>query len=457
MKNDDERAFELWLMDSPDASNEDQLADWLKADPDNMRQFVKANIRDQMLRDAAKSEFVADEIREVPSVCPEPIRHRNKGQVFRMAAAIAAVAAVFLVTIFWFWDRGPERQTLKPFSSIAMVQGISSNLKVGDRLGNESVEIESGIVRLLFDDGVEVTLQGPAHYMLIAPGKTRLLSGLLTATVPPGAEGFRVETPSAEVVDLGTAFGIEQRPDGSSQVSVFDGEVEVVGQKDSDKYLLTEGETIQVAVDGEVSESKFASAQFEKLWPVASGISGSTGAFQFAPQWPRMLKRIESDTKIFVLPEGYAKVLEQPCQIDMDGNGLNASDIPAGKRVRSFLLQFNPVDSGKMPRGGRRNNRNNFRRIEGNITFERPVIGLIINTETLKKTDGQFSLNRAGGLFGRGLEFKPPRMADEISLSDDRRTLTLNLGVVNRLSDHVRVIVDAQIDKIPSTTFLEEK
>ena len=42
-------------------------------------------------------------------------------------------------------------------------------------------------------------------------------------TVPPGAEGFRVDTPSAQVVDLGTAFGIEQFADGTSKVSVFDG------------------------------------------------------------------------------------------------------------------------------------------------------------------------------------------------------------------------------------------
>ena len=51
-----------------------------------------------------------------------------------------------------------------------------------------------------------------------------------------------------------------------------------------------------------------------------------------------------------------------------------------------------------------------------------------------------------GGLLGRGLEFGPSRLSDELSLSEDRRTLTLNLGVGNRLNDHVRVIVDAEIN-----------
>ena len=141
--------------------------------------------------------------------------------------------------------------------------------------------------------------------------RTQLVSGLLTATVPPGAEGFRVDTPTAQVVDLGTAFGIEQRTDGTSKVSVFDGEVEVIGQKGSGKKrLLTEGQALQLAANGKVSEAEFSTSQFEKLWPIASGIAGSSGAFEFAPRWPRKLRLVESDTKIFVIPEGYAKRLQ---------------------------------------------------------------------------------------------------------------------------------------------------
>ena len=228
-------------------------------------------------------------------------------------------------------------------------------------------------------------------------------------------------------------------------VSVFEGEIEVVSQKNRGKRLLTEGETIQLAADGSVSDAEFSTRQFEKLWPTASGIAGSTGAFEFAPQWPRRLRWVESDTKIFVLPEGYARELDQPCQIDMTEDGLVDSVIPAGQRARSFLLQFNPVDSvAKQPSRNRRNGR----RIEGSITFDRPVMGLIIKTETLKSTDELFSLKRAGGLFGRGLELRPPRIADVVSLSEDRRTLTLDLFVVDRLSDHVRVIVDAELNEI---------
>ena len=66
--------------------------------------------------------------------------------------------------------------------------------------------------------------QGPAEYELVSISQTKLNSGLLSATVPPGSEGFEVTTPTARVVDLGTAFGVQLSDSGSSNVTVFDGE-----------------------------------------------------------------------------------------------------------------------------------------------------------------------------------------------------------------------------------------
>lgn len=323
------------------------------------------------------------------------------------------------------------------------VQGTP--LAIGDRVSAGVLQLEAGIIHLQFDNGVGVTLEGPAEFEVASGDVTRLRSGLLTATVPPGAEGFRVDTPSAQVVDLGTAFGIDQRTDGTSTVSVFDGEVEILSGEDSDKRLLTEGKTVRLAADGSVSDVEFNSQPFEKLWPTASGIAGSTGAFRFAPPWPRGLSRIQSDTEIFVLPEGYASKLEEPCPVDIAEAELSESVIPTGQRVRSYLLQFNPVDPPDQD-SSRNEPGSRMRRIEGSITFDRPVIGMIVDNNTLKVTDDIFALRR-GPIrpFKRGLELSPSRTADVVSLSEDRHTLTLNLAVFNQFSDHVRVIVDASL------------
>ncbi|WP_052336068.1 FecR domain-containing protein [Rhodopirellula sallentina] len=322
---------------------------------------------------------------------------------------------------------------------------VDGSFAVGDRVSAEVIQLESGIVHLRFDSGVGVTLEGPAHFEVTSSEVTRLQSGVLTATVPPGAEGFRVDTPSAQVVDLGTAFGIDQRADGTSTVSVFDGEVEIVRTEESGKRLLIEGESVELHLDGSINDVKFASQPFEKLWPTASGIAGSTGAFRFAPPWPRRLSLIQSDTEIIVLPEGYARKLGSPCPLDMTESERSKSSIPTGRRVRSYLLQFNPVDpTGQEAASKELGSR--MRRIEGSITFDRPVIGMIVSSETLNDTDELFSLRRGPARpFKRGLELSQPRTADVVSLSEDRHTVTLELAVFNQFSDHVRVIVDASL------------
>ena len=51
--------------------------------------------------------------------------------------------------------------------------------------------------------------------------------GKLTARVPHTAAGFTVSTPAGKVVDLGTEFGVEVRPDRTMDVQVFVGAVKV--------------------------------------------------------------------------------------------------------------------------------------------------------------------------------------------------------------------------------------
>jgi hypothetical protein len=53
-----------------------------------------------------------------------------------------------------------------------------------------------------------------------------LETGRLVGHVPPAARGFTILTPVATVVDLGTEFGVESRPE-ETLVHVFQGEIEV--------------------------------------------------------------------------------------------------------------------------------------------------------------------------------------------------------------------------------------
>jgi FecR protein len=450
-----ENLIEKWLDGSLDGGEQDVLLAWLKEKPQHMRRFVEANLRQQMLCDAAAGELMIDKVNLIaPAPIPVPaltdIPRRSTRQVM---AFLGGLATCLLIAIGWWFRTATLVPHLDPFVSIAMVQEIDGDLSVGDRLASTTIQINRGMLRLAFDDGVEVTLQGPADYELTALGKTRLHRGLLTATVPPGAVGFLVSTPHAEVVDLGTAFGVALDEDGNSEVSVFDGEVEVQPNRDRKKKLVQEGQTVRVTKTNEIESSKFAAGVYETLWPVSSGIAGSTGAFRFAAPWPRRMGLAQSNTDIFVLPEGYAQTLSESLSVNITATGkyrllpLAAKELSAGTRVRSFLLQFKPVDEGNGATPDA-TAPDQLQRIVGDITFDRPVLGLIVNGDELRASDAKFSV-RSGQVpqKGRGLElFGTPR-DDVVSLSEDRHTVKLDLAAFGAYADQVRVIVDQSITK----------
>jgi len=62
---------------------------------------------------------------------------------------------------------------------------------------------------LVFFTGVRVALEGPIEGEMISAERMALNYGRIGVYVPPGAEGFTVDTPEGEVVDFGTRFGID--------------------------------------------------------------------------------------------------------------------------------------------------------------------------------------------------------------------------------------------------------
>ena len=90
---------------------------------------------------------------------------------------------------------------------------------------NRMLDLQSGLVQLTFESGAKVILEGPAKIKLHNSLYASLNRGRVTAVVPEEAVGFRVDTPSAEIIDLGTSFGVNVAEDGESEVHVLEGEI----------------------------------------------------------------------------------------------------------------------------------------------------------------------------------------------------------------------------------------
>ena len=91
----------------------------------------------------------------------------------------------------------------------------------------QELRLRSGLAELVFDSGARVILQGPATFEIDSENGGALPVGKLTANVPHQAIGFTIETPHADVVDLGTEFGVEVDEQGTAEVHVFVGAVQV--------------------------------------------------------------------------------------------------------------------------------------------------------------------------------------------------------------------------------------
>lgn len=169
----------------------------------------------------------------------------------RVALSIALVAIVFYGAFTLVaWNLRPGRNELavgresstttqnRQFESVATVtatydcswrnvQGATQpreGLPVQERI---PLQMDRGLIELQTKRGVQMLVKGPADWTLDAENSVSLRSGSLVAMVPPQAIGFTVTTPSAQVVDLGTEFGVEVSKQGATEVQVFHGKVEL--------------------------------------------------------------------------------------------------------------------------------------------------------------------------------------------------------------------------------------
>lgn len=116
----------------------------------------------------------------------------------------------------------------------------------------EKVDVAKGLVQLEFFSGAKIILHGPAVFVPTGAGAGRLESGRLTGDVAGG--NFSLTTPAAEVIDLGTEFGVSVDDATGTDVFVFNGEVKVVSRPDSDVLPevlnMTEGMAARIRRDG---------------------------------------------------------------------------------------------------------------------------------------------------------------------------------------------------------------
>lgn len=202
---------------------------------------------------------------------------------------ILAICAVLLVALTVSWVRNHELSSSSAGSLSASVAAHSEDARwivLGSNAPsegmrrtinrNDTVHLTSGQLQLCFQSGAEVSLTGPAVLQVISPSQALAVSGRLTANVPDQAIGFSIDTPRAQVVDLGTRFGLDVDGLGQTDVVVFEGEVDIcygpieTQKRDWTSRVMHVGEAVRV--DDRGAANRIMSINSTEYTPMESAV-----------------------------------------------------------------------------------------------------------------------------------------------------------------------------------------
>lgn len=181
-------------------------------------------------------------------------------------AALAAAAMLLIGLAGFFLLRPPAAPAVLARSHDATWSRPSAVLHLGAPLTRGSYRLEKGIAELRFASGVTAVVEGPSDFELTTPLEMRLNSGQVVCRADPGTKGFTVHTSKAEVLDLGTEFGVRIGEAGRTEVQVYEGEV-VTRLKGgtADERRLLGGQAVDV--DGSVQDALFRPSRFVRTLP----------------------------------------------------------------------------------------------------------------------------------------------------------------------------------------------
>ena len=171
---------------------------------------------------------------------------------FNIISFITSAAAI--LTLILFVKYAPTKRSSIEVATLVDLVNVKwarsdVNLKISSRLWTDEMplQINEGIIKIKYDEGVDVVIEGPAIFK-VDRGGIYLEYGRLFSRVPETGLGFTVKTPTSQFVDLGTEFGVQAEIDNSSELHVLKGKVQLfAGPKGRSKtgQMVTENKAVR--------------------------------------------------------------------------------------------------------------------------------------------------------------------------------------------------------------------
>lgn len=223
--------IERYLAEGLDEQQSEALSRMLEQSPE-----ARAEFRALTKVHAALAEHYSDD--DLAKFDPVTIPNRVEKSVFAYWPIAAAVAGLLLLLSFLL--RSPAQE---PIAEIVK-NDAEWAAPIDELLGKGRYEILSGLAELNISPGVSLAIEGPALFKLIDRNRVEVKRGRIAANVTDSGQGFTVVTPLGEIIDWGTRFGVRVGEDGSCEAHVFEGEIELI--QDGNSQRLTDTEALRL-------------------------------------------------------------------------------------------------------------------------------------------------------------------------------------------------------------------
>jgi len=368
-------------------------------------------------------------------------------RIFKLLAFAAAIVLFLLIPFIL-----PSRSDFATVTRTLDARWGTEQILTGAGLQAGSFELTQGFAELVTAKGAKVILEGPVRFMLLEENEVFLEAGKISAVVPPQAEGFTIRTSDMRVVDRGTEFGVNVFPAGMAEVDVFKGKVQVALNQSAGGGQFTQdlSQGSAVRVDSQRSRILPISSSRDRYtvtWNEVLDRVEVSGQIRYLRTPPKELKMdaFESDQAMFLVQERENVALTADLEVYAFGDRfqrqisidqLSKSAVSTESVVNSYLLHADTTDKEYDRAQGE------TRTFKGEIRFNRPVVGLIFETDRLVETDRM--LGCPGVTYGtseisRGIAGEEAASyTDYFQLSEDGRTLRVEITLRN--IDQIRIL-----------------
>jgi hypothetical protein len=284
---------------------------WIKASPENSRLFIQASLLhrgihdyfcstdatcrqliESGLSDASDSKVPfegrvwaelsreeknapAIKIHKTEAASPEKVTFNAVNSTPRVSPkgylwfSMVSIAASLLLVLYVWMNPRHIPQDVATVTDVfqAKWDQPQNTLQKGVRLfdNRKPLGLLGGVIKMQFDNGVQVVIEGPAVFSVDAYERVRLTSGKLYAKVPRQAIGFRVNTPNCSVIDMGTEFGMDVNTRGETSVHLMKGKASLVTssqQRLQQSQILQENQAASVTYAGVIEPVAFQDCRF---------------------------------------------------------------------------------------------------------------------------------------------------------------------------------------------------